>query len=145
METKEVLRGVDLFKNLTDSQLDRLVGIAIELSFSEGPITRDNDDADGLYIVKSGMLKVSKGSADTLGVEAVLAILRPGNSFGEIGLIDGLPRSANVVAMGPIVCYFLPRDAFMLMLKETPEIAFALLPALAAMVRSADQWVAQLV
>ena len=145
METMEVLRGVDLFKDLTDNQLDRLVGIAVELAFPEGPIIKDNDDADGLYIIKSGMLKVSKGSADTLGIEAVLAILRPGNSFGEISLIDGLPRSANVVAMGPVVCYFLPRDAFMLMLKETPEIAFALLPALASMVRSADQWVAQLV
>ena len=113
--------------------------------FPKVPVIRDNDDADGLYIVKSGMLKVSKGSAETLGIEAVLAILRPGNSFGEISLLDGLPRSGNVVALGPTVCYFLPRDAFMLMLKETPEIAFALLPALASMVRSADQWVAQLV
>ena len=74
---------MNLFKNLTDNQLDRLVGIAVELPFPEGPVIKDNDDADGLYIVKSGMLKVSKGSADTLGVEAVLAILRPGNSFGD--------------------------------------------------------------
>ena len=105
----------------------------------------DNDAADGLYIVKSGMAKVTKSSADAAGVEAVLAILRKGNSFGELSLIDGLPRSANVAAMGPMECYFLPRDAFLLALKEAPEIALGMLPALASMVRSADQWVAQLI
>ena len=68
-----------------------------------------------------------------------------GNSFGEISLIDGLPRSANVVALGPTVCYFLPRDALMLALRENLEIAFAVLPAVASMVRSSDQWVAQLI
>ena len=145
METKEFLKGVDLFKFLTDSQLDRLAGSAVEVSFPEGNIIMDNDPADGLYIVKSGMAKVTKSAAETSGVEAVLAILRQGNSFGELSLIDGLPRSASVTAMGPIECYFLPRDAFLLALKETPEIALGMLPALASMVRSADQWVAQLI
>ena len=76
------------------------------------------DDADGLYIIKSGNVKVTKGAAETSGVEAVLAILKPGNCFGELSLIDGLPRSANVAALSPTVCYFLPRDAFMLVLRE---------------------------
>jgi len=58
------------------------------------------------------MVKVAKSAADNAGLEAVLDILRQGNSFCEIGLIDGLPRSANVVAIGPSVCYFLPQDAF---------------------------------
>ena len=145
MDPIEFFRGVDLFKHLSDTQLERLAGLARELAFSEGIIIRDNDDADGLFIIKSGMAKVTKSSADTLGVEAVLALLRPGNSFGEVGLIDGLPRSANVVAMEPMVCYFLPRDDFMLALRENAEIALGMLPALAAMVRSSDQWVAQLI
>lgn len=145
METTEFFKGVDLFKYLSESQLERLQGLAVEVSFPEGNIIMDNDAADGLYIVKSGMAKVTKSASEASGVEAVLAILRPGNSFGEISLIDGLPRSANVAAMGPMVCYFLPRDAFLLALKEAPEIALGMLPALASMVRSADQWVAQLI
>ena len=145
METAEFFRGVDIFKHLSENQLERLAGLAVELAFPEGPILQDNDEGDGLYVIKSGMVKVTKKAADTAGVEAVLAILRSGNSFGEISLIDGLPRSANVVAMGPTVCYFLPRDAFMLALRENLEIALAMLPALASMVRSSDQWVAQLI
>ena len=88
---------------------------------------------------------VAVPAAETSGVEAVLAILKPGNSFGELSLIDGLPRSANVVAMSPTVCYFLPKDAFTLVLKENLEIAYAMLPALASMVRNSNQWVAQLI
>ena len=145
METKEFFRGVDLFKYLTDVQLQRLAGLAVDVSFPEGNILTDNEAGDGLYIVKSGMAKVTKSAADTAGVEAVLAILREGNSFGEISLIDGLPRSANVTAMAPMECYFLPRDSFLLAVREAPEIALGMLPALAAMVRSADQWVAQLI
>ena len=145
MEAKEFFRGVGLFRYLTDVQLERLAGLAAEVSLPEGNIIMDNDTADGLYIIKSGMAKVTKSAADTAGVEAVLAILRKGSSFGEISLIDGLPRSASVTAMGPMECYFLPRDSFMLTVKEAPEIALGMLPALASMVRSADQWVAQLI
>ena len=145
METAEFFRKVELFKHLTDNQLERIVALAVEVSFPEGNIIAENDIADGLYVVKSGMAKVSKPSEETAGMEAVLAILKEGDSFGEISLIDGLPRSASVTAMGAMACYFLPRDAFMLALKESPEMAMGMLPALASMVRSADQWVAKLI
>jgi CRP-like cAMP-binding protein len=74
----------------------------------------------------------------------VLAILGQGHSFGEIGLLDGLPPSANVTAMESMECYFLSRDAFLTALEQNPEIAVGLLRVLAGMVRSADQWIAQL-
>ena len=145
MQANDFLGGVDLFKNLNPVQLERLSVSAVELSFPVGDIFSDNDDADGLYIIKTGMVKVTKSAAETSGVEAVLAILKPGDSFGELSLIDGLPRSANVAAMAPTVCYFLPRDAFTLVLRENLEIAYDMLPALASMVRSSDQWVASLI
>lgn len=114
MQTSDFLGGVDLFKDMTPGQLERLAVSAVELSFPVGEIFSDNDDGDGdgLYIIKTGMVKVTKSAAETSGVEAVLAILASGKSFGELSLIDGLPRSANVAAMAPTVCYFLPRDAF---------------------------------
>ena len=92
METKECFRGVDLFRHFAEDQLGRLAGLAVEVSFLEGNIIREVDVADGLYIIKSGMAKATKSAVDTAGVEAVLAILRQGNSFGEISLIDSLPR-----------------------------------------------------
>ena len=144
-QTSESLGGINLFKDLLPGQLDRLTASAVELSFPVGDIFKDNDDADGLYIIKSGMVKVTKSAAETSSVEAVLVILKPGNSFGEFSLIDGLPRSGNVAAMAPSVGNFLPRYAFLMVLRENLEIAYAMPPALASMVRSSDQWIASLI
>ena len=144
-ETTDFLAKVELFKSLPEADLQRLAAQMRQISLPQGDIIRDRDASDGLYIVKSGMAKVTKGATETAGVEAVLAILREGNSFGELSLIDGQPRSANVTAMGPMECYFLPRDAFLVALRENPQITYVLLTALAGMVRNADQWVAQLI
>lgn len=145
MEAAEFLRNLDLFKQLKEEELERLASRLNLVSLPVGLIIKDNDAADGLYIIKVGMAKVTKSSADTAGIEAVLAILRPGNSFGELSLIDGQPRSASVSAMTPLTAYFLPRDVFLSALRESPDLAMGLLQALTGMVRSANQWVAQLV
>ena len=146
-EIIEFLRGVDLFGHLKEDVLMRMAGAAHLVYLQRGQLIRDTDrvsgSVDGLYIIKSGTAKVTKPS-ESKGSEAVLAILRPGHSFGEIGLIDGLPPSANVTAMEPMECYFLPRGAFLQVLNENPEIALGMLPGLSSMVRSADQWIAQL-
>ena len=140
METKDFFRGVDLFKCLGEYQLEELARIAVKRSFPGGVIFRELDEADGVYILESGVAQVTKSAAVAGGPEAVLATLYQGNCFGEISLIDGLPRSANVTAIVPIVCYFLPRDAFIHALMENPQIAFAMLQSFASMVRSADNW-----
>lgn len=143
VETVEFLGKVDLFKYLDKNGLEQLATQMHLMSLPEGHVISESDPADGLYIIKSGVARVTKSGEGAAG-EAVLAILRQGNCFGEIGLIDGLPRSASVVAMGPLECYFLPRDAFLAALKEHHEVCLSLLPALAGMVRNANQWVAQL-
>lgn len=150
-EKLEFLGKIDLFKHLTPEALDRLAADINMIYLPAGHMIRDtakkNDESngsiDGLYIIKSGTAKVTKTSENG-EVEAVVAILREGKWFGEIGLIDGLPPSANVVAMQPMKCLFLPRNAFLQALKENPEIAVSMLPGLGSMVRSADQWIAQL-
>ena len=140
MEPKQLFRGMDIFRYLTESQLERLAGLAVKVSFAQGNIFRESDPVDGLYVIESGMATVTKSATDTDGVDTILGVLRRGNSFGEIGIIDGLPQSANVNATGPMECYFLPREAFMLVLKESSELALAMLRALASMVRSANKW-----
>ena len=145
MEIVEFLADVGLFSNLQKRDIQRLAVNIRQVSFPDGGIIQDNDSIDGLYIVKKGMAKVSKSSSTTAGVEAVLGILREGDSFGELGLIDGLPRSADVIAMGPVECYFLSRAAFQIALRENPGIAKNMLPTLAEMVRTANQWVGQLI
>ena len=147
MGTAEFLAQVGLFRHLKEEALARLATQVRLIYLPEGHMVRDTlrDTAptDGLYIVKSGVAKVTKPS-QSWEAEAVLAILGHGNCFGEIGLLDGLPPSANVTAMEPMECYLLSRDAFLPALEENPEIALGMLPGLATMVRSADQWIAQL-
>ena len=141
-ETVEFLGQVSVFRSLSPEVLGRMAARMFVVEHPEGPVLREDDPVDGLYVIKSGTAKVTK-SAGAGGSEAVLALLQKGDSFGEIALIDGLPRSAGVVAMQPMECYFLGRDAFLGLLDEHPEMARNMLHALAAMVRNADEWVAQ--
>ena len=134
----EFLGKVDLFKKLSRKSLEILATRVHLVSLPDGHVLRENDPTDGLYIIKSGMARVTKPAA-TGKLQVDLATLRRGNAFGEIGLIDGLPRSANVTATEPMECYYLPRPVFLTAMEENPEIAVGMLPALAAMVRNADQ------
>ena len=150
-QKQEFLGKIDLFKELTPQALKHLASETKLVYFPEEHLIRDTSrqegrdtsDIDGLYVIKSGAAKVSTSSEDG-EVAAVIAILREGNWFGEIGLLDGLPPSANVEAMSPMECFFLPRHAFIKALEENPEIAVSMLPGLGRMVRSADQCIAQL-
>ena len=141
------LRGVELFGDIREDVLTKFAAETHLVHLPRGHLVRDTrrDTAsvDGLYILKSGIAKVTR-SSQSWEAEAVLAILHRGQCFGEIGLIDGLPPSANVATMEPMECYFLPRQAFTAALQENPEIALGMLPALANTVRSADQWIAEL-
>ena len=147
MGVVEFLASLALFKHLNTEAMESLASQVRLIRFPEGhmirDITRDTAPVDGLYIIKAGVAKVSKPS-QTWEAEAVLAILARGSCFGEIGLLDGLPPSANVTALEPMECYFLARDAFLTALSQNPEIALGMLPGLSAMVRGADRWIAQL-
>ena len=95
-----------------------------------------NTDAEGRLVLADALAHACKTFKPAAVVD--LATLTRGDFFGEIGLIDGLPRSANVTAMQLTECYFLPRPVFLTALRESPEIALGLLPALTRMVRNAD-------
>ena len=147
MGVDEFLAGLPLFRHLNPDALQRLADQIRVIHFSDGhkirDVTRGTAPIDGLYLIKSGVAKVSKPS-ESWEAEAVLAILGKGSCFGEIGLLDGLPPSANVTALEPMECFFLARGDFLSALEENPEIALGMLPGLSAMVRGADRWIAQL-
>ncbi|MDA0263028.1 MAG: cyclic nucleotide-binding domain-containing protein [Chloroflexi bacterium] len=145
------LGKTELFKELPQEVLRQLAEETRMVYHPKGFRIRNTERADGedttlidgLYVIKFGAAKVTKAS-EFGDAEAVVAILGNGNWFGEIGLIDGLPPSANVTAMSPMESFFLPRESFWNALNENPKIAVAMLPALGNMVRMADQWISQL-
>ena len=67
MEIKDFFRGVHLFRHLTENQIERLAGLAVEVSFPAGNIIRESDAADGMLVITSGMAKVTKSGTDPGG------------------------------------------------------------------------------
>jgi CRP/FNR family cyclic AMP-dependent transcriptional regulator len=98
------------------------------------------DAGDGCYRVEDGLLKVTMMSR--AGTERILAFLGPGAIVGELSILDGLPRSASVVAVRPAQLSFLSRTTFEEFANKHPEIYKSLLTVLAERLRETDATVA---
>jgi CRP-like cAMP-binding protein len=98
------------------------------------------DAGDGCYRVADGLLKVTMMSR--AGTERILAFLGSGAIVGELSLIDGLPRSASVVAVRAAQLSFLSRAAFEEFANKHPEVYKSLLTLIATRLRETDATVA---
>ncbi len=94
------------------------------------------DAGDGCYRVDDGLLKVTMVSRG--GTERILAFLGPGAIVGELSIIDGLPRSASVVAVRAAALSFLSRAAFENFAQKHPEIYKSLVTLIANRLRETD-------
>jgi CRP/FNR family transcriptional regulator, cyclic AMP receptor protein len=101
---------------------------------------RAGDVANGCYRIEKGLLKVTMVSR--FGAERILAFLGRGAIVGELSLIDGLPRSATVVAVGDASVSFLSSAAFEAFAEEYPELNKSLVRLLARRLRETDATVA---
>jgi CRP/FNR family cyclic AMP-dependent transcriptional regulator len=94
--TLEILAQIDLFSGLPQAHLRRVVDIGVEEQYrTSATIFSENEAGDKFYLIVDGAVRVSR-IVPGMGEEA-LAVLRPGNYFGEMSLIDDAPRSATVV------------------------------------------------
>lgn len=135
---RHVLKQCRLFRGLSEPELDLTIGCLQLCGGREGTVLVAQDrPGDGLYIVYSGRVKVVMYGAQ--GREVTLAILRPGEVFGELAMLDGAPRSATVVAMSDAQLLALPREDFMRHLQRNPQTALNLLTELARRLRRADE------
>jgi CRP-like cAMP-binding protein len=134
-----LLKAVPLFESLTRPQLAKLAELAREVTYGSGRmIVRDGTPGLAFYVITDGSAKVIRGKiASASGTK-----LGPGDFFGELALLDGGPRSASVVADGPITTIRIERAPFRSLLKDEPGIAIKLLEGMArrmrGMTRSAE-------
>ena len=132
------LAGVPLFATLRPPLLDELAGKLAPRSYRRGEVIFHQDDpGSAMHVIKSGRVKIAATSPE--GEEAILAILRDGDFFGELSLLDDQPRSADAVAMEATGTLVLRRADFMEMLGRHPEMVSAVLVALAARLRRTDE------
>jgi CRP-like cAMP-binding protein len=127
-----VLQEVPLFAGVSRRHVRKIAGLASEARFSAGArIVRQGEPGNAFYVILDGEAAVTRPGLASIA-------LGPGDSFGEMALLDGGPRSATVVAQSDVLCLRLARPAFTKMLKREPEIALALLADLSRKLRVAE-------
>ncbi|HEU0287428.1 MAG TPA: Crp/Fnr family transcriptional regulator [Nocardioidaceae bacterium] len=140
----DVLRQAPLFSSLDDDAAASLRSSMSETRIGRGDVLfHEGDSGDRLYVVTDGKIKLGRTSAD--GRENLLAILGPGQMFGELSLFDPGPRSATATAVTPCTLMSLGHDELLRWLEDQPSVARALLHQLAARLRKTSDVVADLV
>ncbi len=105
-------------------------------------VVSQDEPGDSMFVIMNGRVKVVIFGEN--GREVTLSILRPGDSFGEMSLFDGSPRSANCVAIEPTTLLVLSREDLMRHVQAQPRTALNLLGEMARRLRRADETIAQL-
>jgi len=137
-ERLQSLRGVALFRTLTEQELETLATGMSHVIYTAGEtITRQGAVAHFLYVLTNGKAEVrTKFDPDGDGpkprVDKLVATISAPDVFGEMGLITGEPRSADVVAITDVDCYRLGKETFERILLKRPVIATELSAKLAS-------------
>lgn len=134
----ELLQGVELFEQFSDDDYRQLVDasetvvlIRSDVVFAEGA------EADACYIVVDGRVAISNKSFD--GRESMVAIMERGDLFGEMGLFDGLGRSAEARALEASSVLRVPYDVLRSVWESSPELLWAVVRLLSQRIRSTDE------
>jgi CRP/FNR family cyclic AMP-dependent transcriptional regulator len=133
-----LLRKVPLFEGLKDEDLEAIAKVTITRSYSKDQvIILAEEEGDSLFIIETGQVKVCIVSED--GREVILSMLGEGAVFGELSLLDGKPRSANVIATHDTDLYTVRRSDFLQLIYKVPQIAVGMLAELAVRLRKTDR------
>jgi CRP/FNR family cyclic AMP-dependent transcriptional regulator len=137
------MRRVPLFADLADAQVETLIRDFNRRRFQQDEaIFQQGDPGQALYMVESGQVRIYV--QDEEGQETSVILCGPGDLFGELALIDGLPRSASAVAMEDTVVLALSHDRFREQMRRYPQVALNLMKALSVRVRYNTQQVGSL-
>lgn len=137
-------KQVPLFADLANEDLSELMAVARRRTFRSGEVIFHRDDSGQvLYVIKEGKVKISLISPE--GQEISLVVFGKGECFGEFALLDGLPRSADAVALERVECYTLQRSDFHKAIMKNPKIAIQALEVLSKRLRTTDQMIEDLI
>jgi CRP-like cAMP-binding protein len=133
----DLLTGTDLFAELEPEALAPVVAAAERLELRRGDVLFDEgDDPDRLFVVESGRIAIATRSAD--GRESVIALMERGDLFGEMGLLDGLGRSAAARALEPSAVVAIPYPPVKAVFDQRPERLWGVVALLAGRLRQMD-------
>lgn len=129
----ELLGACRLFSGVQAEDLAAVAERAIEVEFpADRVIARQGEIGTGFFLVVEGSVRVVRDGEE-------VAVLGPGEFFGELSVLDGLPRVAQVIAIEPTRCLALASWDFEQAVLDSPTLALAILRGLAARVRSVTE------
>lgn len=132
-ERIERLRGVGLFRDVPDEGLAAIADAATEIAYPAGrTIVRQGEVGTGFFMIISGGARVERDGAN-------VADLGPGEFFGELSLLDGGPRIAQVIAVEPTDCLAIASWDFEPILATKPGVALAILREVAQRLRALSE------
>ncbi|MBC5824653.1 MAG: Crp/Fnr family transcriptional regulator [Candidatus Eremiobacteraeota bacterium] len=133
-----LLKKVPLFVEFSDPDLAAVAALTQTRKFSKHAVlVYEGDPGDSLFIVIHGNVAVTRVSND--GKETILSILKSGDFFGEMGVLDASPRSATIKALGEAHVAVLARDDFLDLLGKSPQMGVSLVLALSGRLRATNQ------
>jgi CRP-like cAMP-binding protein len=135
--SNDFLKYVPIFSELNDATIEKISKIGIRKIFKKDSVVLyEHETGSALFVIVEGKVKISRVSDD--GREVILTILNDSDFFGEMAILDGLSRSANVTAMEDSELFIIQRNDFIALLQTHPEISIALLKELTQRMRAAD-------
>ena len=134
----EVLQGNILFRDVDKKTITRSMKNFTQRTFRAGDLIFDEySKGRELFLLCGGRVRIKKYTK--FGVESLLAVLHPGDFFGEMSLIDGLPRSARADAMDDCFVLTLTAEKYRTLVHQNRQVALNLLNNLAVRLRTMDQ------
>ena len=129
----ELLAGCPLFKGIGTDGLARLAELATSVDFPAGHvIARQGEIGTGFFVIVSGGVRVVRDGT-------VVATLGPGEFFGELSVLDRMPRNATVAAEMPTSCLALASWDFERVLLDEPALTLAILRGVATRLREVTE------
>jgi len=128
MGAADFLKGAKGFTELDDNDIQALNSVCQEESFKNGDTIFPEEGAgDKMYIIKSGSVKITKKVKDQ---ENTIAVINQGEFFGEMALLDGLPRSAAAKAGADSTVLTITRDNYKALRQSSPQTALKIVDIL---------------
>lgn len=129
---RKFLQRVSLFQGISRREFGHLFQALVLRSYAPGEILfHEGDVGRALFILESGHVEVARAAAD--GGARHLAVLNPGDYFGEMSLLDDRPRTATAAAMEPVRVHLLYKADLEKLVRTVPHIGAAIMTHLAVL------------
>ena len=129
----DFLRSLPYFATLGGEEIERIAKEILECSFAKGEILfLEGEPCRGLYIVRSGQIRIFKSSPE--GREQVLFLAKPGDTFNGVPVFDGGPNPASASAVEPSKVSIIPKETLLSLMADYP-MALAILKVFAVRLR----------